>query len=65
MLQSLAQLGVAFLQFLEQPHVLDGDDGLGRKGFQQSDLFIGEWVDFDSTNENHTDRTALAKQRRS
>src|SRR4030095_5069419 len=32
MLQSLAQFGVAFLDFLEQPHVLDGDHPLPRKG---------------------------------
>ena len=33
MLQGLAQFRIAFLQFLEQPHVLDGDHGLISKGF--------------------------------
>src|SRR5215470_20313528 len=28
MLQGLAQFRIAFLEFLEQPYVLDGDDGL-------------------------------------
>ena len=35
MLQGLAQFCVALLQFLEQPHVLDGDDGLVSKGFEE------------------------------
>ena len=38
LLQCLGQLGVALLQFLEQPRVLDGDDGLVREGLQQCDL---------------------------
>ena len=35
MLQRLAQLRIALLQFFEQPHVLDGDDGLVCEGFKQ------------------------------
>ena len=41
MLQGLAQFCVALLQFFEQPHVLDGDDGLIGEGFEKLDLFIG------------------------
>ena len=41
MLQGLAQFRIALLQFFEQPHVLDGDDGLVRKGFEKRDLFLG------------------------
>ena len=33
MLQGLAQFRVAFLQFLEQPNILDGDHGLSRQRF--------------------------------
>ena len=33
MLQRLAQFCVALLDLLEQPHILDGDHGLVRKGF--------------------------------
>ena len=33
------QLGGALLQLLEEPGVLDGDDGLIREGLQQRDLF--------------------------
>ena len=36
MLQRLAQFRVALLQFLEQPHVLDGDHRLGGEGFEQA-----------------------------
>ena len=50
MLQRLAQFRVALLQFLEQSDVLDGDDRLVGKGFEQRDLLsvkgrtsVGEW----------------------
>ena len=46
MLERLAQLRVALIEFLEQPHVLDGDDRLSSKGLEQSDLFLGERADF-------------------
>ena len=36
MLQRLAQFRVALLDFLEQPHVLDGDHRLIGKGFEQA-----------------------------
>ena len=48
MLQSLAQFCVALLEFLEQPHVLDGDHGLVGEGFEKSDLLLGERTDFQS-----------------
>ena len=45
MLQGLAQFCVALLEFLEQPHVLDGDDRLVGEGFEKRDLFVGERTD--------------------
>ena len=42
MLQRLAQFRVALAEFLEQPHVLDGDHGLVGEGFKQLDLLVGE-----------------------
>ena len=33
----------ALAQFVEQPRVLDGDDGLGGEVLHQLDLFVGEW----------------------
>jgi len=35
-----------FAQFVEQPRVLDSDDGLGGKIFNELDLFLGEGADF-------------------
>ena len=32
-------------QFVEQPRVLDGDDGLVGEVLQQLDLLVGEWSD--------------------
>ena len=40
MLQGLPQFCIALLQFFEQPHVLDGDDGLVGEGLEQLDLFL-------------------------
>ena len=42
MLQGLAQFRVALLEFLEQAHVLDGDDRLVGEGFEQRNLLFGE-----------------------
>src|SRR5215475_304204 len=42
MLQRLAQFGVALLEFFEQPHILDGDNGLISEGFEKRDLFVSE-----------------------
>ena len=42
MLQRFAQFRVALAEFLEQPHVLDGDDRLVGEGFEERDLLVGE-----------------------
>ena len=42
---ALLKLGVALLQLLEQPGVLDGDHRLVRERLQQRDLPIGEWTE--------------------
>ena len=55
MLQSLAQFCVALLDFLEQPHVLDGDDGLISEGLEKSDLLFREWSDLRAANQNRSD----------
>ena len=59
MLQGFAQFGVAFLDFLEQPHVLNCDDRLCGEGFEESDLLFGEGADFLSSNMDLTDRDRL------
>ena len=38
-----------FLEFVEQPHVFDGDDGLVGEGFKQFDLRRGEGTHFGAT----------------
>ena len=42
LLQRLRQLGIPYLQLVEQAHVLDGDDRLGGEGFQDLDLLVRE-----------------------
>ena len=64
MLQRLAQFCVAFLEFLEQAHVLDGDDGLVGEGLEQRNLLFRERSDFCSTNHDRPDRYTLTQQRR-
>src|SRR5512145_1902303 len=59
MLQRLAQLCIAFLQFFKQPHVLDGDDRLGCEGLKESDLLIGERTDLLTTDRNRSNPNTL------
>ena len=54
----------SLIQFFEQPHVLDGDDGLGGKGFEKFDLLLGERADLHAADMNRPDRNSLAQQRR-
>jgi hypothetical protein len=46
---------------VEQPHVLDGNDGLVGEGLQQLDLVIRERPHLKPTNANRTDRPAVAQ----
>ena len=50
LVQGFDQIAVAFLQFFEQPHVLDGDHRLSRKCLKQLDLLVGERTDLRSAN---------------
>ena len=63
LIQSLGEIAVAFLQFFEEPYVLDGNDGLVCEGFQQSDLLIREWANFGAADQNSADRTPFSLQR--
>src|SRR5690348_10017837 len=56
MFQSLTQFCIALLQFFEQPHVLDRDDGLIGKGFEKRDLFFREGTDLCTAYMNRSDR---------
>jgi hypothetical protein len=53
-----------FLELLEQPHVLDGDHGLGCEGFKQFDLLVRERADLHAADLNRPDGSCLAQQRR-
>ena len=61
MLQRLAQFCVALLEFLEQSHVLDGDDRLIGEGFKKRDLLVGEGTDLGSANQDAPIGTPLAQ----
>ena len=53
-----------FLQFLEQPDVLNGDDRLVGEGFEKGNLFVRKRSNFRASNENRSNRNALSQQRR-
>src|SRR5262245_31777510 len=43
LLKRFAQIICALMQFVEEPRVLDGDDGLCGEVLDQLDLFVGKW----------------------
>ena len=47
---------------LEQPRVLDGDDGLVGEGLDQLDLSLGEWLDLAAGEDDDADNGVLAQQ---
>src|SRR5215831_1042378 len=55
---------VLLFELREQPHVLDGDDGLVGEGLEQRDLLVGEGVDFGPADYDHADRYSFAQKRR-
>src|SRR5688500_4760299 len=63
MFQRFTQLSVAFLDFFEEAHVLDGDNRLRSKSFKQFDLFLGERAHLQAAYMNRPDRNSLAQQR--
>ena len=54
----------ALAQFVEQPHVLDGDDGLGGEGLEQLDLLVGNGPHFRPRRRSRADRSVLLEHRR-
>ena len=44
LLQQLGEVSRSLPQLIEQPRILDGDDGLSRKVLQQSNLLVSEWA---------------------
>ena len=61
LLQRLGEILVAFLQFLEQPNVLDGDDGLIGESLQELSLRRGERAHLKPANHDSADCDVLAQ----
>src|SRR5262249_21507370 len=56
LLQRLAQVGGALAQLVEEPRVLDGDDGLRGEILHQRDLSVGERADLLAVNSKYADQ---------
>ena len=52
-----------FAQFIQQPHVLDGDDSLICEVLDQFDLLVGEGTDFLAIDDYCTDKLTILKHR--
>src|SRR6266567_1028347 len=61
LLQRLGQVAVAFLQLLEEAHILDGDDGLVRECLEQLDLRIAERDCLHANDVDGADRLVAAQ----
>src|SRR5262249_2121920 len=62
-LQGFAQFCVAFLDFFEQPHVLDSDHRLVGEGLKENDLLVSEGSYLRSADHNRADSKTLPQQR--
>jgi hypothetical protein len=60
-LARLGELAALVLDFIEQPHVLDGDHSLVGEGLDQLDLLVGERSYCRSGQIEHSDRDALSQ----
>jgi hypothetical protein len=63
LLQRLAQIGCALAQFVEQPSVLDGDDGLRGEALHQLDLLGGEGPHLLAVNADRADQVIVLQHR--
>ncbi len=52
-----------FAQLVEQPCILDGDDGLSGKVLHQRDLLVGEGADLLAVNDDGADQLILLEHR--
>jgi hypothetical protein len=59
----LCECLILFLQLSEQPHILDGDDGLVGEGLEEADLLLAERAYVCSTKLYRPDRRPLPQQR--
>ena len=59
LLQRFAEIVGALAQFVEQPRILDGDDGLGGEVLHQRDLLVGERPDLLAVDDNGADELII------
>ena len=64
LLQRFREVVGALAQFVEQPRVLDGDDGLGGEILHQFDLLVGERPHLLPVDGECADRLTVLDQRR-
>src|SRR5262249_21210522 len=64
LVQRLGEIAVPDLEFLEQTHVLDGDDRLVGEGPEQLDLLVREWPHLASSYEDDAAGRTFAEERR-
>jgi len=62
-LQGLTKAGVAVVELLEQPRILDGDDGLIREGLDERDLALAELPGHHTRYREDADSLTLAHER--
>ena len=63
LLQRLAQIVGALAQLVEQPRVLDGDDGLGGEVLHQLDLLVGERAHLLAVDGDRADQLVVLEHR--
>ena len=63
LLQRLGEIVGALAQFVEQPRVLDGDDGLGGEVLYQLDLLVGERPHLLAVDGDGADQLVLLEHR--
>src|SRR5215470_9859152 len=63
LLQRFCEIVGALAQFIEQPRVLDGDNGLVSECSDQSNLFVRERAHYPALQNDHTNRGSLTHKR--
>src|SRR5262245_5045219 len=63
LLQRFAEIVGALSQLVEQPRVLDGDDGLSSEVLDQLDLLVGEGADLLSVDSDSADQFVVLEHR--